>query len=63
MQISIGWIKGKSNVFDTYALVIDYSTVRLLLSLAFGNKWGKFHWDKSVAVTNAKAEEEIMLYF
>ena len=44
------------DVFDTYAPVIDYSTVRLLISLAFGNNWVMFHWDISVAFTNAKAE-------
>ncbi len=44
--------------FDTYAPVIDHSTVRLLISLAFGNNWEMFHWDISVAFTNAKAEEE-----
>ncbi len=27
------------DVFDTYAPVIDYSTVLLLISLAFGNNW------------------------
>ena len=37
------------DVFDTYAPIIDYSTVRLLISLAFGNKWEMFHWDISVA--------------
>ena len=26
-------------VFDTYAPVIDYSTVRLLMSIGFGNKF------------------------
>ncbi len=31
------------DVFDTYAPVIDYSTVRLLISLAFGNIWEMFH--------------------
>ena len=46
------------DVFDTYAPVIDYSTVRLRTSLAFGNKWEMFHWDISVAFTNAKVEEE-----
>ena len=46
------------DVFDTYAPVIDYSTVRLLISLAFGNKWEMFHWDISV-----KAEEELELRF
>ena len=40
---------------DTYAPVIDYSTVRLLLSLAFGNNWEMFHRDISIAFTTAKA--------
>ena len=51
------------NVFDTYAPVIDYSTVRLPISLAFGNKWEMFRWDISVAFTNAKAEEETYVVF
>jgi hypothetical protein len=51
------------HVFDTYAPVIDYSTVRLLISLAFGNHWEMFHWDISVAFTNAKAEEETYVRF
>ena len=51
------------DVFDTYAPVIDYSTVRLLISLAFGNNWELFHWDISVAFTNAKAEEETYVRF
>ena len=51
------------DVFDTYAPVIDYSTVRLLISLSFGNKWEMFHWDISVAFTNAKAEEETYVRF
>jgi hypothetical protein len=51
------------DVFDTYAPVIDYSTVRLLISLAFGNKWETFHGDISVASTNAKAEEERYVKF
>ena len=51
------------DVFDTYAPVIDYSTVRLLISLAFGNNWEMFHWDISVAFTNAKAEEETYVRF
>ena len=50
-------------IFDTYAPVIDYSTVRLLISLAFGNKWEMFHWDISVAFTNVKAEEEAYVVF
>jgi hypothetical protein len=51
------------DVFDTYAPVIDYSTVRLLISLSFGNNWEMFHWDISVAFTNAKAEEETYVRF
>ena len=51
------------DVFDTYAPVIDYSTVRLLISLAFGNKWEMFHWGISAAFTNAKAEEETYVRF
>ena len=43
------------DVFDSCALVIDYFIVRLLISLAFGNDWELFHWDISVAFTNAKA--------
>jgi hypothetical protein len=46
-----------------YVPVIDYSTVRLLLSLAFGNNWAMFQWDISVAFTNAKAEEEAYVKF
>ena len=44
MQISNGWIKGTSCnvVFDEYAPVTDFSTVRLLISHAFGNKWEMF---------------------
>ena len=51
------------DVFDTYVPVIDYSTVRLLISLAFGNNWEMFHWDISVAFTNAKADEETYVRF
>ncbi len=40
------------DVFDTYAPVI-----------AFGNNWAMFHWDISVAFTNAKAEEETYVQF
>ncbi len=50
-------------MFDTYAPVIDYSTVRLLISLTFGNHWEMFHWDISVAFTNAKAKEETYFRF
>jgi hypothetical protein len=54
------------DVFDTYAPVIDYSTVGtvpLLISLAFCDHWEMFHWDISVAFTNAKAEEETYVRF
>ncbi len=51
------------DVFDTYAPVIDYSTVRPFISLAFGNNWQMFHWDISVAFTNAKSEEETYVRF
>jgi hypothetical protein len=51
------------DVFDTYAPVINYSTVRLLISLAFGNNWTMFHWDIPVAFTNANAEEETYVKF
>ena len=50
-------------MFDTYAPVIDYATVRLLISLAFGNNWQMFYWDISVAFTIAKAEEETYVRF
>ena len=52
-------------MLDTYAPVIDsgYSTVRSMVSLAFGNKWEMFHWVISVAFTNAKAEEETYFRF
>ena len=52
-------------VFDTYAPVIDYSTVLLLFRLAFGNNWEMFHlrWDISVSFTNAKSEEETYVRF
>jgi hypothetical protein len=49
--------------FDTYAPVIGYSTALLLISPAFGNKWEMFHWDISVAFTNAKADEETYARF
>ena len=40
-------------MFDTYAPVIDHSSVRLMISLAIGNGWEMRHWDISVAFTNA----------
>ena len=48
-----------------YALVIasDYSTVRLSISLAFGNNLPLFHWDIPVASTNANAKEETYVRF
>ena len=51
------------DAFDTYAPVIDYSTVWFLISLAFGNHWEMFHWDISVAFTSAKAEEKTYVRF
>jgi hypothetical protein len=51
------------DAFDTHAPVNDYSTVRLLISFAFGHNWAMFHWDISVAFTNAKAEEETYVEF
>ena len=44
--------KVEIDVYDTYAPVIDYSTVRLQKSLAFGNNWEMFHWDISVQRRN-----------
>ena len=37
--------------------------MRLLISLAFGSNWVMYHWDISVAFTNAKAEEETYVRF
>lgn len=51
------------DVFDTLAPVIDYSTARLLVSTAFGNGWEMFHWDISVAFTNADAHEPTYVRF
>ena len=51
------------DVFDTFAPVIDYSTVRLLISTAFGNRWDMFHWDISVAFTNADSHENTYVKF
>jgi hypothetical protein len=48
------------DVFDTYALVIDYSTVRLLISLAFGNNWAMFHWHISVSFKKAKPKHVLI---
>ena len=51
------------DVFNTYAPVINFSTVRLFISLAFGNNWEIIHLDISVAFTNANAEEETYVRF
>jgi len=51
------------DVFDTFAPVIDYSSVRLLISTAFGNGWDMYHWDISVAFTNADAHEQTFVRF
>ena len=45
------------DVFDTFSPVIDFPSLRLLISLAFGNGWEMRHWDISVAFTNALPEE------
>ena len=41
-----------------FSPVVDYSTVRLLVSFAFANRWKMKHWDISVAFTNALTIEE-----
>jgi len=41
-----------------FSPVVDYSTVRLLVSFAFANRWKINQWDISVALTNALAIEE-----
>ena len=46
------------DVYETFSPVVDYSTVRLLVSFAFANRWKIKHWDISVAFTNALAIEE-----
>ena len=51
------------DVFDTFSPVIDYTTVRMLISIAFGNGWKMFHWDISVAFTNADAHEPTYVMF
>ena len=51
------------DVFNTYAPVINFSTVRLFISLAFGNNWEMFHLDISVAFTTSNAEEETHVRF
>ena len=51
------------DVFDTFSPVIDYATVRLLISLAFGNNWSMYHWDISVAFTNADCHEPTYVKF
>ena len=49
--------------FDTFAPVVDYSSVRLLVSLSFANQWHMFHWDISTAFVNAMAEEPVWVRF
>ena len=51
------------DVFKTFSQVIDYTTVRLLISIAFGNGWKMFHWDISVAFTNADSHEPTYVQF
>jgi hypothetical protein len=51
------------DVFDTFAPVIDYSTVRLLISTAFGKRWEMYHWDISAAFTNADSHEPTYVRF
>ena len=46
------------DVYETFSPVVDYSTVRLLVSFAFANRWKIKHLDIPVAFTNALAIEE-----
>ena len=46
------------DVYRTFSPAVDYSTVRLLVSFAFANRWKIKHWNISVAFTNALALEE-----
>ena len=69
MQISNGWIEGKGwkrYIFDThgmsYAPVIDYSTVRFLISLAFGNKWECFTGIHQWHLQMQRLKKKFMLY-
>ena len=48
------------DVFDMYAPVIDCAVDRLQNGLVFGNNWEMFHWDISVAFTNATAKGETL---
>ena len=45
-----------SDVFDTYSPVINFSSLRSLIILAFGNRWEMRRWD-ILAFTNALPEE------
>ena len=51
------------DIFDTYAPVIYYSTVQVLICLSLGNIWEMFQCYISVGLTNAKAEEETYVRF
>ena len=46
------------DVYETFSPVVDYSTVRLLVSFAFANRWKINQWDISVAFNSALAIEE-----
>ncbi len=51
------------DVFGTFAPVIDYSTVRILVSAAFGHGWEMYHWDISMGFTNADSLEPTYVRF
>jgi hypothetical protein len=51
------------DAFNTFAPVIDCSADRLLISTAFGNGWEMYHWDISVAYTNADSHEPTYVRF
>ena len=52
-----------SDVFDAYSPVINFSSLRSLIILAFGNAWEMRRWDISVAFTNALPEEPTYFRF
>jgi len=49
------------DVYKTISPVVDYSTVKLLVSFVFANmnRWKIKHWGISVAFINALAIEEV----
>ena len=49
--------------FVTYSPVIDFPSLKLLISLAFGNGWEMRHWDISVAFSNTLPEEPTYVLF